>query len=56
MPYQIRKLPNKNLYRVSNKETGKVYSYGTTLENAKKQVRFLNMTDQKNKLFKKGKK
>ena len=25
MPYSIRKLPNKDLYKVSNKETGKVY-------------------------------
>jgi len=25
MPYEIRKLPNKNLYRVRNAETKKIY-------------------------------
>jgi len=41
MPYIIRKLPNKDLYKVYNKETKKVHSYATTLENAKKQVNLL---------------
>lgn len=56
MPYSIRKLPNKNLYKVVNKETGKVRSYGSTLANAKAQVRFLNMVEQKEKLLKTKKK
>lgn len=41
MPYVIRKLRNQNLYSVKNKITGKVHSYGTTLQNAKAQVRLL---------------
>lgn len=45
MPYKIRKLPNKDLYRVYNKDTGKIFSYGTTLEKAKKQIRFLHMIE-----------
>jgi len=43
MPYQIRKIKNQNLYSVKNKETGEVHSYGTTKENAIKQVRLLHM-------------
>jgi len=45
MPYIIRKLPNKDLYKVINKETKVVHSYGSTYENAIKQVRLLNMVD-----------
>lgn len=45
MPYTIRKLPNKNLYRLRNIDTGKVHAKGTTLENAKKQMRLLNAID-----------
>jgi hypothetical protein len=41
MPFGIRKLPNKDLYKVFNKDTKEVYSKGSTLENAKKQVRLL---------------
>lgn len=41
MPYLIRKLPNKDLYRVRNSETGKIHSYGTTLTKAKQQIRLL---------------
>lgn len=41
MTYLIRKLPNKELYRVRNIETGKIHSYGTTLSKAKQQVRLL---------------
>lgn len=41
MPYIIRKLPKKDLYRVYNKETKEIHSYGTTLDNAKKQVNLL---------------
>lgn len=41
MPYTIRKLRNKNLYKVTNPLTKKVFAKGTTLEKAKKQVRML---------------
>ena len=43
MPYGIRKLPSKKLYRVFNKKTKRVYSKGTTKKNAKKQIRLLEM-------------
>lgn len=42
MPYTIRKLPNKKLYRVRNPVTDRVFSVATTLEKARKQVRLLN--------------
>ena len=45
MPYSIRKLPNKDLYRVYNSDTKAVHSYATTLENAEKQVKLLHMVD-----------
>jgi hypothetical protein len=45
MPYSMRKLPNKNLYRVYNRRTKRVTAYGTTLEKAKKQIRYLYMVD-----------
>lgn len=47
MPYSIRKLPNKNLYRVRNVETGQIMSKATTKENALKQIRFLYMIENK---------
>ena len=45
MPYKIRKLPNKNKFRLYNTETGKIYAKGTTLENAQKQMKLLNAID-----------
>ena len=54
MPYKIRKLPNKNLYKVVDIETGEIMSKGTSLENAEKQVKFLYAI--KNKKFKPNKK
>jgi 1-aminocyclopropane-1-carboxylate deaminase/D-cysteine desulfhydrase-like pyridoxal-dependent ACC family enzyme len=45
MPYKLRKLPKQDLYRVYNADTGEIHSYGTTLENAKKQITLLNMVD-----------
>ena len=42
MPYLIKKIKNKNLYQVINKDTGAIKSKHTTLENAKKQIRLLN--------------
>jgi len=41
MPYLIRKLPNKNRYRVINAETGQIKAKSTSLKKAKAQVRFL---------------
>jgi len=41
MPYVIRRLGKSQLYQVKNRDTGQVHSYGTTLENAKRQVRLL---------------
>jgi len=45
MPYTIRKLKGKNLYSV--KSEGRVHSKGTTLSNAKKQVRLLYSLERK---------
>ena len=47
MPYKIRKLPNKELYKVSNPLTKRVFSKGTTLDKAKKQVRMLVVMNNK---------
>jgi len=44
MPYTIRKLKS-GLYRVRLKDTGQILSYGTTYENAIKQIKFLGMRD-----------
>lgn len=54
MPYAIRKLPNKDLYRVRNKETGKIYAYGTTKDKAEKQVRLLYLREREKKSGKKS--
>jgi hypothetical protein len=43
MPYSIRKLPNKNLYRVRQMNSGKIAAKGTTLKKAQAQVRLLYM-------------
>lgn len=47
MPYGIRKLPNKNLYRVYNRETDEIYAKATKRGNAEKQIRLLNMIESK---------
>ena len=47
MPYGIRKLPNKNLYRVFNRETGEIHAKAATRGNAEKQIRLLNMIESK---------
>ncbi len=54
MPYQIVKIPNKSLFKVINKDNGKVHSNGTTLRRAEKQVRLLEYLDsgKKNKIKK----
>ena len=41
MPYTIRKLPNRQLYRVRNPKTGRVLAKATTLKKAQQQVRLL---------------
>lgn len=41
MPYKIRKLPNKDLYRVYNSKTKKVHSKSTSKEKAIAQLKFL---------------
>lgn len=42
MPIRVRKLPNKELYRVYNVETKEVHSYATSKKNALKQKRLLD--------------
>lgn len=46
MPYKIRKLPRRDLYRVTGAQ-GQVKSRGTTLQKAKAQVRLLNVINSK---------
>lgn len=41
MPYGIRKMPNRNCYKVFNKNTKKVFAKCTTMDKAKKQLRLL---------------
>lgn len=41
MPFAIRKVPNKNCYRIRNTETGRIYAKCSTLENANAQLRLL---------------
>jgi len=45
MPYKIRKLPNKSLYRVYNVETKDIKANATTLEKARLMVRLLNAVE-----------
>ena len=52
MPYGYRKLPNKDLYRVYNKETGEIHSKATTKANALKQIRLLYMIERQKELTK----
>lgn len=41
MPYTIRKIPNKDCYKVYNRKSKKVFSKCSTKENAIKQLRLL---------------
>lgn len=50
MPYLLRKVRNKNCYRVSNKVSKHVFSKCTTLKKARKQMRLLHAIDH-NKSF-----
>ena len=45
MPYSIRKLPGKKLYRVRKVSDGKVLAKATTLKKAKAQIRLLYMVN-----------
>ena len=45
MPYSIRKVRNKNCYKVKNKKTGKVHAKCSTKQNAERQVRLLYAID-----------
>ena len=47
MPYLVRKIRNKNLYKVINRDTGEIHSHGSTKANATKQVRLLHMIENK---------
>jgi len=51
MPYQSRKVPKKNCYRVTNRKTKRVFAKCSTKENAKKQLRLLRAIEY-NKNFK----
>lgn len=50
MPYVIRKLPNKERFRVFNKLTKKVYAKSTTKKRALRQIRLLHMIDSRKKI------
>ena len=41
MPYQTRKVKNRNCYKVINTETRKVYSKCSSKKNVEKQLRLL---------------
>lgn len=41
MPYHMRKLPRRDLYRVYNSKTKCVKAYATTYDNAKSMLRLL---------------
>jgi hypothetical protein len=45
MPYTIRKVRNKDCYKVVNKINDRIHAKCSTLENAKKQKRLLEAID-----------
>jgi hypothetical protein len=47
MPIKVRKLPNKECYKVYNADTKKVHAKCSTLQKAKAQQRLLNALDTK---------
>ena len=48
MPYILRKITNKDLYKVINSKTKEVHSNGSSLEDAKKQIKILeNISENK---------
>ncbi len=56
MPYTIRKVRNKDCYKVVNKINDRIHAKCSTLENAKKQKRLLDAIDHGFKLGKSSKK
>jgi hypothetical protein len=52
MVYKIRKLRNKDSYQIKNVKNNQIHSKHTTLSNAKKQVRMLNMIDKQKEIDK----
>ena len=56
MPYIIRKVRNKDCYKVVNKTNDRIHAKCSTLENAKKQKRLLDAIDHGFKLGKSSKK
>ena len=55
MPYTIRKVANKNCYKVMNRKTKRVFSKCTTKEKAKKQLRLLNAIEYNKNFVPRGK-
>jgi len=49
MPYAVRKLRGKDIYKVVNTKTGKVHAAGTTKVKADAQKRLLDMIEAKAK-------
>ena len=49
MPYQTRKVRNKNCYRLTNKMTKRVLAKCSSKKNVKKQLRLLNYINQKSR-------
>ena len=47
MPFVVRKNRNKDTYKVTNKETGKVYAYDT--KNPKKLIQAIELNKKKKK-------
>ena len=47
MPYEMKKIRGKDLYKVFNKETGDVKSHGSTKQDAKSQLRLLRSLEKK---------
>ena len=47
MPFIIRKVKNKNLYKVSNKLTGEIYAYAT--KDPKKLISAIEINKMKSK-------
>ena len=45
MPFKMRKLPNRDRYRVYNADTGEIYAYSTTKRKAEAQLRLLRMVE-----------
>ena len=41
MPFEIRKLPNRNCYRIRNSKTGQIHAKCSSYENAQAQLRLL---------------